>query len=90
MMSLNEDIKTHLSHYLVLLVILNVGIGAFLFFSYSRNYQMMILLLTSLAYVLWGLIHHWFCEDLHLKVVLEYILIALLVNLVLLGLLIRA
>lgn len=30
------------------------------------------------AYVTWGIIHHWRRGDLHLKVVLEYIGIAIL------------
>ncbi len=36
------------------------------------------LLLGVLAYLVWGIIHHWHKKDLHLKVVLEYLGIAVL------------
>ena len=36
------------------------------------------LLLGAGAYLAWGIIHHWHKKDLHLKVVLEYLGIAVL------------
>lgn len=36
------------------------------------------LLLGVGAYLVWGIIHHWHKKDLHLKVVLEYLGIAVL------------
>ena len=36
------------------------------------------LLLGVCAYLVWGIIHHWHKKDLHLKVVLEYLGIAVL------------
>lgn len=87
---LTDDIKLHLSHSLSLLVILNIGVGAFFYFRFNPAYQAGVIVATSIAYVLWGVVHHLLCEDLHLKVVLEYILIALLANLVVLSLIFRA
>lgn len=89
-LKLSEDIKIHLSHYLSLLVILNIGLGAFFFFRFNPSYQATVIVVTSLAYVFWGIIHHFLCEDLHVKIVLEYLLIALLANLVVLSLIFRA
>ena len=90
MKELIKDIKKHFYYYLVLLVILNLGIGLFYLFRFNPLYQMKVILATSIAYVVWGIIHHWLSEDLHLKVVLEYLLIAILVNLIVLSLLFRA
>lgn len=90
MKELIKDFKKHFHYYLVLLVILNLGIGLFYFFRFNPFYQMKVILATSIAYVVWGIIHHWLSEDLHLKVVLEYLLIAILVNLIILSLLFRA
>lgn len=87
---LTDDIKLHLSHYITLLVILNIGVGAFFFFKFNPSYQAVIVVLTSASYVLWGVVHHLLCGDLHLKIVLEYILIALLANLLVLSLIFRA
>lgn len=89
-LKLDRDIKFHLSHYLSLLVILNIGVGAFFYFRFNPTYQAAVVVLTSISYVFWGIIHHFICEDLHIKVVLEYLLLALLANLVVLSLLFRA
>jgi hypothetical protein len=78
------------NYYLILLVILNFGALMFYLLRFSPLYQMWVMMLTSLAYIFWGLIHHYLEEDLHIKVVLEYILIAMLVNLIVLTLLFRA
>jgi hypothetical protein len=78
------------NYYLILLVILNIGALMFYLLRFDPLYQMWVMVLTSFAYILWGLIHHFLEEDLHLKVILEYILIAMLVNLVVMTLLFRA
>lgn len=77
-------------HYLVLVIILSMGIQAFLFFDFNRTYQMIILLFTSLVYLIWGIVHHWLCEDLHLKVFAEYLSLAVLADLIVFFLLFRA
>lgn len=90
MKDLFEEVKGHLSHYLALLVILDLGLGAFLIFRYNFLYQTIVILATSLAYIAWGAVHHWLEEDFHLRVILEYILLAVLADLVILFLLFRA
>jgi energy-converting hydrogenase Eha subunit H len=76
--------------YLLLFSILALGLGSFLYFGYSRPIQKLIVFLTSTGYVVWGIIHHALNRDLHLKVVMEYFLVALLASLTLLFLLERA
>jgi hypothetical protein len=90
MENLMRDFQKHLSHYLVLLLILLAAGGMFYFLRFKPFYQMTVILLFSFAYVLWGVIHHWLAEDLHLKIIVEYLLIGLLVNLVIFSLLFRA
>lgn len=85
-----KDIKIHPFHYLVLLVILNLGIGMFFMLRFNLLYQTIVVLTTGIAYVIWGVVHHWLEEDLHLKVFLEYFLIALIFCVVILSLLLRA
>jgi len=89
-LSLTEDIKLHLSHYIILVVILNIGLVSFFFFQFNPSYQMAVIFLTSIFYVLWGIIHHLLCGDLHIKIILEYILIAMLANLLVGSLIFRA
>lgn len=71
--------KSKLSHYVTLLLIVLLGFWGFMYFRFDRTSQGIIILLTSGAYVLWGIFHHLFCEDLHLKIVIEYVLIAFFV-----------
>jgi hypothetical protein len=82
--------KENILHYLVLLVILNLGVGSFFLFSFNRLSQMLVIGSLGIFYIIWGIIHHLLSGDLHFKVILEYILIALLANLVIFFLLFRA
>lgn len=63
-------------HFGILMVILGVGIAAFASFAGNRGAQLGIGILTTVAYVAWGTIHHAVEGDLYPKVVVEYILIA--------------
>jgi len=67
--------RMHVVHYIVLLAILLVGIGAFFSVAPDRNVQFIIGVLTSVAYALWGIIHHAVQKDLNQRIVIEYILI---------------
>jgi hypothetical protein len=87
---INQETRHNLIHYSVLVVMMNIIVGAFLFFRFDRIYQMIIVLVAGLAYVLWGIIHHHVNDDLHLKVVVEYVLVALLAELIIFSLILRA
>jgi ABC-type proline/glycine betaine transport system permease subunit len=65
----------HIMHYLVLGIILVIGVMAFCFASPNSSLQLIIGIVTSVAYVCWGFIHHAVQKDLHQKIVVEYILI---------------
>ena len=82
--------RENIIHYLVLLVILDLAVAAFFLFSFNKTYQAAVVVSMGILYVAWGIIHHWLSEDFHPKVVLEYVLISLLANLVILSLLFRA
>ena len=88
--NLDQEIRHNLIHYSVLVVMMNIIVGAFLFFGFNQIYQMIIVLTAGIAYVLWGVIHHHVNNDLHLKVVAEYVLVALLAELIIFSLILRA
>ena len=85
-----EEIKVHFVHYLVLIIILLLGGGAFLYFNYLRTAQMIVLLLTGITYVIWGIVHHSLEGDLHQKIILEYLSTAILGIILVWFLLLRA
>ncbi len=77
-------------HYLALLAILSIGFGFFWMFNYNREAQIGVTLALSAAYALWGIVHHLLKKELHLRIILEYILVALLASLLVIFLLLRA
>lgn len=82
--------KSHISHYLVLLSIFVLGLFFFVYFSYNRRVQSWCVIGMSIAYFFWGMIHHSLEKNLHLKVVIEYFLIALLGAVLVISLIYRA
>jgi hypothetical protein len=64
--------------YAVLACILLGGSATFYYVRQSTGLQLIVGIITSIAYVFWGIIHHQQQKDLHRKVVLEYILIGLI------------
>jgi hypothetical protein len=78
MQHLFDDIRSHKSHYLVLLFILVFGGGTFFYFQRFPQAQTLSAFLTATFYVLWGIVHHYLEGDLHLRIVLEYAGISLL------------
>lgn len=67
--------KAHVLHFIVLLLILAAGVGMFLAAQGNTGLRLMIGVVTSIAYVAWGIIHHTILGDLHRKVVIEYVFI---------------
>lgn len=67
--------KQSVVHFLTLVIILVVGILTFIAVRPNTTLQLFVGIVTAVAYVLWGLIHHAMQKDLHRKVVVEYLLI---------------
>ena len=67
--------KQSVVHFLVLLVILAVGVFTFIYVRPNTTVQLFVGIITAVAYVLWGIIHHAARKDLHQKIVVEYLLI---------------
>lgn len=71
--------KHHLLyHYLSLVLILLVGIILIFLSQGFPSRQIQFTYLLAFLYVVWGIIHHRLKGDLHLRIVIEYALIALL------------
>lgn len=73
-----EEAKEHNLDYLVLVLGLLGGLGIFVYFSGQQTVQVAVVFLLALFYFFWGICHHVFKKDLHLKVVLEYLVISVL------------
>ena len=60
------------------MVVLAAGFLAFDIFSYNTTIQAMVATTTAGAYIIWGVAHHTLHGDLHLSVVIEYVIVAML------------
>jgi len=85
-----KKITKDIQHYLPLIGILLAGILGFVWFSYDKGFQAAVVIAVAIAYVSWGLVHHAIHRDLHLSVIIEYIVIASLGLVIVFSLLFRA
>lgn len=85
-----KDLSFHWAHYIILVTILFIGIVMFYIMRFHSSLQVSVLIMTSFAYILWGVIHHWLEDDFHLKVLVEYFVIAVLADILIITLLFRA
>jgi len=67
--------KQSVVHFIVLVAVLSVGVITFLYVRPNATLELYVGIVTAVAYVLWGLIHHAMKKDLHQKIVVEYLLI---------------
>lgn len=77
----------HIFDYLILIFLMATAVLLMLVYNGNRLYQIAIIITTSLLYILWGILHHQKEDSLHPKVVMEYLLYALLGTVLVLGLL---
>jgi len=68
----------HLSHYIVLLLILMSGLLAMIVSGKSTLFHTLILVLISLSYFIWGVVHSFLEKEFHLEIILEYFFFSLL------------
>ncbi|HUC94984.1 MAG TPA: hypothetical protein VMR19_03230 [Candidatus Saccharimonadales bacterium] len=84
-----KSITKHLSHYMALFGILLAGFAGLILFSYDKNFQIAVALALSLAYVAWGVTHHYLHKDLHIETFFEYLAVAVLGFVIIFSLVLR-
>lgn len=75
---MKKETHLHLWHYFILGSVLLAGLLLFFFFQGNPNKQFLVIIMTSFLYLLWGIMHHYAEGSLHPKIMLEYLLVALL------------
>lgn len=73
-----KKFKKHLGYYLSLLIILSFGLLLTFLAIPNIQLQIIIILLTTFFYVLWGIFHHLINHELTSKIMVEYVLIGVL------------
>lgn len=69
------NLRKHSGYYIVLFIILVLGFLMAYSNISNKAFQVGIIISTTFFYILWGIIHHLINHDLHVKIVIEYILI---------------
>jgi hypothetical protein len=84
---IENDVAHHIIEYILLLISAACYLTFLSLFKGEHGKQLVVSFLFITYYILWGIIHHARDQSLHLKVVLEYILIGALAMLLLRSLL---
>ncbi len=74
--ALKSELGTHHIDYLVLITATVFFLLFLKFFQGERNASYLTVFIFSSFYIVWGIIHHMRDDSVHLKNVLEYILIS--------------
>lgn len=78
MKKITQDFKDHPFHYLSLFIILFFGGFSFFYLKLNQQAQLVSVFLTSVFYFIWGIVHHLLEEDLHIRIVMEYLAMSIL------------
>lgn len=81
-MTFERDFAHHPMHYFILICILTMGLWGIFWFAYSPAMRLAIMIALGVSYVVWGAVHHLQHHDFHIKIVVEYALMATLAVLV--------
>lgn len=68
----------HLSHYIVLLLLMVGSLVALIFTSRNILSHTVFLIFITVSYLFWGIVHSAVEKELNSKIVLEYLLLGLL------------
>lgn len=79
-------VTRYFAHYLSLIGLIVFALLGLLFFRYDSQFEAAAAIALGVAFVVWGTVHHWLHEGLHIKLILEYLGIAVLGVMVLLSL----
>ncbi len=88
--SFERDFARHPVHYFTLLCVMLTGLWGIFWFDYYHPLQIAIVVSMGVSYVVWGIIHHTLHKDIHLKIVMEYLLVAVLAIFIFVSLIVRA
>jgi hypothetical protein len=84
-----QDVKAHPFHYAMLATWFSLGLILLSLARYNRELQIQTLMFMAMGYIVWGAIHHYILHTLCTKIMLEYVLFAILSILLFWGVVVR-
>jgi len=73
---LRKEVEEHIVDYVLLTCLSLLTVVLLITFTHNRFIQIMLLVVFTLLYFMWGIVHHIKEKTLHRKIVIEYLLIA--------------
>ena len=73
--AIHPHLRQHLFYYASMTALQLLGFFLVLDAAPRISLQMLLVVVTSIVYFLWAILHHYVHHDLHRKIVLEYMLI---------------
>ncbi len=73
-----KEFTHHITHYLSLVGLVGLSLAGLIIFQYDKVFQSAISIGVGVGFVVWGVVHHHIHDDLHHKIILEYVATALL------------
>ncbi len=70
--------QKHIFYYLSLATLLAIGFILPVYFQGQKTLQLSLIVLTAILYIIWGVTHHIIHHSFSIKIMLEYIAIAIL------------
>ena len=87
---MRNELLRQLIDFTALGVVLGLSLFGLYFFRGQIDKQIIITILLGVSYVVWGIVHHKEHHDLHLKIIIEYLLVAVMAVILFGSLLLRA
>lgn len=72
------NFRHHIWYYSITIIIFALGLTLIAMNSQNSQLQALFISITATCYFLWSLLHHYTHHELHVRVVIEYILFAVL------------
>lgn len=76
----------HVFDYILLCLFFSVSLILLIYFNGNPNYQIFVVILSSIIYSLWGYFHHKKEGSLNSKIIIEYMVYGLLGGILVVGL----
>ena len=73
-----KSVEKHYLHYLLYIVVFGAGLLLVFLTRGNSSLQALFIILVAFIYFLWAMVHHYFRHELHVRVVVEYVLILVL------------
>ncbi len=80
----------HAADFTILAAIIAFGLIGIIFYRFDFAAEVTVVILMSVMYIFWGVMHHYHDGDLTMKTLLEYIAMSVMISFILIVLLLRA